>query len=364
MCPNFKETFLQLIRLSIRTEEAVTSLENLNDTDWEALQRMAEKQNLLGVMLDGIDYLPKDLRPPKKVIIQNVGRLIQEEVDVATQQYSAEQMALLLHHHGIRTYVLKGMVVSECYPNPQRRRSSDMDCYLLPENSKLNAWEAGNLIMKENGFEVRNDYYKNSTILMPGVTVENHRFFTPFRGNEQLKNFERYLQSQMEHSNSTVSDDNRFEGTWLFRPPVMVTALFLIEHAYSHFLHEGLTWRMVLDWTLFSQKHQEEIDYSELEKRIDEFGFRRFYESFTQIGSYMLGELAPSDLHPSDIRMIEDIWAPLDTHKTVEGIRGKMALAGNTWRARWKYRYYTNMTWIKALWIQAWGVLFEKNPEL
>ena len=161
-----------------------------------------------------------------------------------------------------------------------------------------------------------------------------------------------------------ISDDNRFEGTWLFRPPVMVTALFLIEHAYSHFLHEGLTWRMVLDWTLFSQKHQEEIDYSELEKRIDELGFRRFYESFTQIGSYMLGELAPRDLHPSDIRMIEDIWAPLDTHKTVEGIRGKMALAGNTWRARWKYHYFTDITWFTALWIQVKGFLFEKNPKL
>jgi len=41
----------------------------------------------------------------------------------------------------------------------------------------------------------------------------------------------------------------------------MVSALFLIEHAYSHFLHEGLTWRHVLDWTMFSRRHREEIDW-------------------------------------------------------------------------------------------------------
>lgn len=50
-------------------------------------------------------------------------------------------------------------------------------------------------------------------------------------------------------SSSAPNEDEtqRFGGTWLYRPPVMVLALFLIEHAYSHFLHEGLIWPMALD---------------------------------------------------------------------------------------------------------------------
>ena len=43
---------------------------------------------------------------------------------------------------------------------------------------------------------------------------------------------------------------------------------------------------------------------------------------------------------------------------------GQLALAGNTWRARWKYRYFTGMNWMQALWIQVKGFLFEKNPSL
>ena len=63
-------------------------------------------------------------------------------------------------------------------------------------------------------------------------------------------------------------------------------------------------------------------------------------------------------------RMLSDIWSPLDLHDSVTGWRGKLALAGNTWRARWKYRQFTDMSWLKALWIQAKGVLLEKEVRL
>ena len=144
----------------------------------------------------------------------------------------------------------------------------------------------------------------------------------------------------------------------------MVSALFLIEHAYSHFLHEGLTWKMVLDWMMFSKKHNAEIKWEELEARIDEFGFRKFYTSYYRLGQYLMGEITDNDLSHQDKRMLEDIWAPLDLHETVKGWRGKLALSGNTWRARWKYRHFTDMSWIRALWIQAKGVLLEKDVVL
>ena len=34
------------------------------------------------------------------------------------------------------------------------------------------------------------------------------------------------------------------------------------------------------------------------------------------------------------------------------------------WWAKWKYRNFTDMTWIQALWIQVKGFLFEKKPKL
>ena len=403
MASNIQEVFLQLVRLGIgcEAEASLPVSAPLSVEDWQALEELANEHGLLGVMLDGVEKLPRELRPEKKAIIQSIGQLIQSEQQYAVQEHAATEMALLLHQHGIRTYVLKGAVVAECYPKPEHRRSVDMDCFLANENADVletcgtseqarandneDVWERGNRVLEELGFEVRRDFYKNSTVVLPGLTVENHRYLTPFRGNKRLKNLERFLQSMMFNDNDNLNDnengggkevwvsvnvkvesssERRFEGTWLYRPPVMVSALFLIEHAYSHFLHEGLTWRHVLDWTMFSRWHREEIDWVAFDSLIDEYGFRKFYDSYSRLGRFFVGELSAGCLQLADQWMLEDIWAPLDVHETVTGLRGKLALAGNTWRARWKYRHFTDMTWLRALWIQAKGVLFKEEPKL
>ena len=357
MSSELKEFFLNLVRLGIGAEAEVVVPEGV---DWLALQALAEQQGLSAVVLDGIGKMSPELRPQKKDIKQWINITADQETQYLIQQKAALEMALLLHSKGIRTFVLKGEVVAECYPAPEHRLSVDMDCFLTEEGGDADVWEKANLVMENQGFEVHRDFYKNSTFYLPGLTVENHRFLTPWRGNKTLKKLETFLQSYLRADKG----EDRFEGTWMCRPPVMLSALFLIEHAYSHFLHEGLTWRMVLDWQMFSRRHGDEIDWQEFQACVDEFGFRRFYDSFSRLGEYLVGELPAEGLQPMDLHMLSDIWSPLDLHDSVTGWRGKLALAGNTWRARWKYRLFTDMSWLKALWIQAKGVLLEKEVRL
>lgn len=114
---------------------------------------------------------------------------------------------------------------------------------------------------------------------------------------------------------------------------------------------------------MFSRTHKEEIDWPQLDVWIDEFGLRKFYDSYTRIGQYLLGAVSEIELLPSDRHMLAEAWNPLDLHETVNGIKGKIALVGNTWRARWKYREFTDMTWLKGLWIQVKGFLFIRDPK-
>lgn len=348
---------MRLLRLGIGTSEDIPTLDGVN---WFNLERLANEQGLLGVMLDGVEKLPRELRPEKKAILQSIGQLIQSEQQYAVQEHAAAEMALLLHQHGIRTYVLKGAVVAECYPKPEHRRSVDLDCFLLSEKDSDDVWEEGNRLVEEAGFEVARGFYKNSTFHLPGLAVENHRFMTPFRGNARMKRLERRLQGMI------IKDagEDRFEGTWLYRPPVMVSALFLIEHAYSHFLHEGLTWRHVLDWTMFSRRHREEINWEAFDGLVDEYGFRKFYDSYSRLGRFLVGELADDGLTPADRRMLADVWAPLDLHESLHGLKAKLQLAGNYWRARWKYRLFTDMTWLRALAEWVLGAVFDRQPRL
>lgn len=360
MVTALQESFLKLVRLGIGSSSDASSPENV---DWKALKALASQQGLLGVIMDGIECLHSEQRPQKNELLKWIGILMHEEQQYAVRDKAAIAMALSLHEKGINTYVLKGAVVSECYPRPEHRLSSDMDCFLVSEGGEhIQTWEKGNVAMEEAGFEVGRGFYKNSSFHLPGLMVENHLYLIPFRGNKRLAALERILELWIQEDKD--KDKSRFEGTWLYRPPVIASALFLIEHSYSHFLHEGLTWRLVLDWMMFSSKHKDEIDWKEFDSKIDEYGFRKFYDSYYKLGKYLVGDLTADAMLPADKRMLEDVWAPLDLHETLYGVKGKLALAGNTWRARWKYKYFAEINWLRALWIQAKGVMFDKNPKL
>ena len=353
---NLQQSFLSLVRLGIGLPVSNITI----DTNWNGMEALARQQGLLPIIVDGIGKLPDAERPPKELLLQWIGEVLQGEATYAAQKEAAAKLAELFHNNAIRTYVLKGMVVAECYPNPVHRVSADLDCYLKPIQGDFDAWELGNGIVESQGYEVDCGFYKNSTFILPGLTVENHKFLSPFRGNSKLERLERVFQSMLLDD----EEDNRFDNVWLYRPPIMVSALFLIEHAYSHFLHEGLTWRMVLDWMLFCRKHKEDLYWNDLDNFIEEFGFKRFYESFVKIGLFLLGEITEDKLSKENLVMLSDIWAPLDWSETSHGIKGKLDMVGATLRARWKYRYFGDISMLHALWIQVYGYLFIKNPKL
>lgn len=360
-----KEAFLALVRLGIGN----VATEKLPDNiDWDEVESLAKQQGLMCIIYDAVQE-SKSLRgssqeniPPLTTWLRWIGEVQLEEACYNQQWNEACKMAQLFQQNGIRTYVLKGNVVSECYPKPEHRVSCDFDCFLLPEEGEADAWEKGNQLIEEAGYEVGRGFYKNSSFHLQGLTVENHRYMVPFRGNKTLRRLEQYLQSEIRNHKPLPSDF--FHQASLCRPPVMVSALFLIEHAYSHFLHEGLTWRHVLDWVMFSLNHKQEIDWYVLDALIDDYDFRRFYDAYQQLGRLLLGEIAENALSKPERKMLADIWAPLALHKTLHGVKGKLGLVGNTLRARWKYHYFSPISMPHALWIQTTGFLFDKNPTL
>lgn len=354
-----QNAFLSLVRLGVGVENGLIDSELNKSIGWNALQALAEKQGLAAIVLDGIENLPEHSRPPKEFLLQWIGEVLQSESIYAAQWKAACEMSQVFENNYIRTYVLKGFIISECYPKPEHRLSVDLDSFLIPQKGDFDAWELGNQLMEQEGFEVDRTFYKNSTIFLPDLSVENHHFMTAVRGSKRLKNLERLLQSMI-HADAELQ---KFEGTCMYRPPAMVSALFLIEHAYAHFLHEGLTWRMVLDWMMFSKKHQKEIHWTDLDSLIEDFGFKRFYDSYVKLGKYLLGEISEQELTKMDKKMLADVWADLDMHD-FHGVKGKIALAGNEIRAAWKYKYFSPDSMISDLYKRVKAFFFERNPKI
>jgi len=152
--------------------------------------------------------------------------------------------------------------------------------------------------------------------------------------------------------------------TGLMAPPSMFSALFLTEHAYSHFLHEGLTLRHILDWALFRRKHASDLDETQFETYCADYGFSRFLSSINAVGDYVLGLRALDDLTPIDRRFIDDVWNGLSLHHGKKGLSVRIFLVGNIVRAAWKYRAFSNISMLRAVWISVKGFLFIRRPEI
>ena len=359
-----RELLLILLRSALVPEFSRAELPE--GIDWQNLIDEASHQGVSVLASDGLQrlydaglYEANDEKEIRRLKAKWFGKTMKYERRYAGQMAAAQKMEALFSENGIQTMVMKGFTVSECYPIPAHRYSSDLDCYLVKEGEHMMAYELGNQVMEKHGVKVDRSYYKNSAFDLPGLHVENHKFCTPFRGNKTLTQFERLLQGMALEGPMTPIGDTK-----LMAPTPMFSALFLTEHAYSHFLHEGLTLRHVLDWTLFRRKHASDLDETCFEAYCTEYGLSRFLSSINTVGDYVLGLRAFDDLIPIDRRFLDDVWNGPVLHQGKKGLRARISLVGNIVRSAWKYRAYSNISMIQAIWISVKGFFFMRRPEI
>lgn len=335
--------------------------------DWELLISEADRQGVSVLASDGLQrlydmglYSVEDNKESRRIKARWFGKTIEHERRYLGQCNAAKRVGEWFSEEGIRMIVLKGLTVSECYPIPSHRFSADLDCFLICDGEHFDAYEKGNIIIENHGIKVNRSYYKNSSFDLPGLHVENHRFCTPFRGNPTLHSFEQILQRLLLMEDST----SRISNLDLYRPSPLFSALFLTEHAYSHFLHEGLTLRHLIDWYLFRNKYALDVDWALFHFYCTEYGFDRFLSSMNHVSDFIMGEYLEADLEASDIRFLNSVWHGPQLHSGIKGFHARLFLIGNMLRAGWKYRSYSNISMFKAMWISLKGYLFIKHPSL
>lgn len=355
-----RDTVLTLLRLGLGIDVSAPV-----SNDWAEVFDVASMQGVSTIVFDGVlkmfgagDSVPGMSENERIYWLANTYR--QETLEMA-QRKAASDLAELFAKNNITTFALKGFVVSECYPVPSHRQAVDFDCFLRPyPGQDFDAYEKGNVLMEQNGFEVSRDYYKHSNATVGILQVENHCFLTPFRGNKTLKRFEIYLQSLLKADNGA----DKIDGTELSRPPVLFSALFLLEHSYSHFLLDGISLRHITDWAMFCRRHKDEIDWVTLEHQVDEYGFRRFYDALCHVGEYVLGEREYVSLSDPEKRMMEGVWEGQFADETENLFKSRINKARNIFQMGWRYRLFSSISMPRALWIKIKGVLFIGNPKL
>ncbi len=231
-----------------KTDPDFISAEHSSADAVGALFRAAEAQHVLPLVytaVSGCDAVRADpgFASCKRSVIAKSALQMQKEEEFL-RLYTA------LCEMGLRPLVVKGTLCRSTYPDGYLRASADED--LLVSDGEYDAVTA---YLTENGFS---DDGNGEGFRRGALFIEVHK--TLFESGDEA--FERL--------NGQFSDVHEFPVTYalpcgtVYSMSAEKHLLFLILHAYKHFIHSGFGLRQVCDVGLWADKYKDEIDFSSL----------------------------------------------------------------------------------------------------
>ena len=344
------------------------TLKEVSDSDWWTLYHLAQRQGVTGVLFEKIQTLPKEVAPPKALAMKWMGHALSIEKQTRVIYNRCADFAQRMHEHGLRTLVLKGVAVSQYYPNPWQREFGDLDCYLYKDTADGIVWEGcyeeGNSIAEQAGYTVNREHYKHSHINYEGLEVENHQFSLSVKDGKDTKALERMLRGVVEQQGGGVA----IGDSQMCCPPADFNALFLTAHAMSHFLYESIKIRHVMDWALFLAKEQDNVHWDTFWQWCDRMHYTRFAQCMNYICVHRLGlqihafEVKEDDtIKRLSARMLRDIFEGDSLYtKGYKGLRFRLALAASYFRSMWKFHQIYQHSALFLLAKRALGMLVKE----
>ena len=343
-----------------------TSIElfaSFSPDQWQELYKLSVEQGLIAIIWDRVQtYINEEKpdsehQPPRSLKIK--WALAAENIfrQYIKRKELSDEFAQMMAREGIKCYCMKGLALSMCYPKPSLRESGDFDCWMG------DSFDKANKIAIANGAKFDPHDYRHSLILYKGLTIENHQYFLPIRGNARNKSLERYLQS-------VAPSDKLIEGTSIYYTSAQFHALFIILHMLQHFLYESITLRHMLDWANFVNAEKENVNWAEFNEKCAEAGARRFVEALNCICVRHLGmnientQLVVDDRYADKI--LNDTVQQASQH--ISGITGlwaqRIGKVKNIIAQRWKFNQIYDRNFLRSMFQSAYGIMFDRNVRL
>lgn len=351
-----RDFFLSLIRLGIGTATAVRVPTKV---DWSEIEVLALQHGLSAIIVDGVEKLPEDRRPPQMVLLQWIGDVLQNyEQRYELYKRTIAELAAFYNSHGFRIMVLKGYACSIDWPKPEHRPCGDIDIW------QFGQWrEADVAITREKGIKINTGHHHHTVFEWQGFTVENHFDFVNVHahktGREQEAIFKELGQ-----------DDSHYievNGERLYLPSPNLHALFLIRHLANHFASMEITLRQVLDWAFFVEKHTKEIEWPWLVDLLEKYHLKDFYNCINAICVEDLGfnvNIFPQVLFVPGLkdRILGEIIHPAIPSEQPRGLFSRIVWKWKRWRANeWKHQLvYDENRW-SAFWSGVWNHLLKPS---
>ena len=245
--------FFELIQVAIGYRDSLTRVPSVND--WRVLYDFSVKQAVAGVCLYGVQRLPKEQKDglPESLKMQwlSLAARIQQQNEVMNRKCAEVYEAI--RREGFGCAVLKGQGVVRYYKLRDKslelksnsfgmlRQSGDIDVWL---------WKEG-LSLKEN----RKEVIRFARTIQPDATGAEHHVGVEWMGTDVELHYEpayscnpfanrRFRKWFMDYDKSRF----QFTDNGFCVPDAEFNRVFLLAHAFRHYMSEGLGLRQVMDY--------------------------------------------------------------------------------------------------------------------
>ena len=221
--------------------------------DWPAIFTLANQQKLLPILFEAVRKMPAAEENVALFAVtkqQVIGQVLNQTVR------SAEFSDLYhkLRSAGLHPIVVKGQLCSRLYPLKDHRISADDDLY-IPDAEFMACHEqllANGLTTDTPGDELATadevSYTKNGSPLY--IELHRHLFDSAEDAHDELNHF--------------FADLNPVEIDGFLAMPPHEHLLYLLLHAYKHFVRSGIGLRQFCDIGLWARAYHAEIDWQRL----------------------------------------------------------------------------------------------------
>lgn len=246
--------------------------------DWPAIFTLANQQKLLPILFEAVRKMPA--AEENAALFAAVKQ--QVIAQVLHQTMRASEFADLyqkLRAAGLHPVVVKGQLCSRLYPLKDHRISADDDLY-IPDAEFMACHEqllANGLTTDTPADELATadevSYTKNGSPLY--IELHRHLFDSAEDAHDELNHF--------------FADLNPVEIDGFLAMPPHEHLLYLLLHAYKHFVRSGIGLRQFCDIGLWARAYHGEIDWQRLHEQCESVHAAAFAAAAFRIARDYLG---------------------------------------------------------------------------
>ena len=294
------EKMLEALRCFLNGKK-VTWEEGLSAEDWQTLFRLCQHHQILPMIYDTVYACPAFGTCPPETVQMIKTQVIRQVMMQSRKTEEFLQLYIKLLEQNLTPVVVKGLICRNLYREPDYRCSGDEDV-LIPKEQFKGCSE----VFAANGMEM----------LEPDMNPDEEGE-VPFYKVGGMLHIELHKELFSSESEAYGNLNSLFEGVFdrkiqeeIHGVPVYTMChtdhlLYLILHAFKHFLHSGFGIRQVCDIVIYAEAHGAEIDWAYLLEKCREIHADVFTASLFDIGKKELSFDPEKACYP-------EIWSSIE----------------------------------------------------